>query len=93
MRFIPLLLTPLLVAMMVLPGTLMAYGPTVDLLSTSNFAVLANTTITNVPTTNISGDAGVDIGVASGSEIYGGIVLNVGLHTQMMQSQFRLRPI
>ena len=76
MRFIPLLLTPLLVAMMVLPGTLMAYGPTVDLLSTSNFAVLANTAITNVPTTNISGDAGVDIGVASGSAIDGGIVLN-----------------
>jgi hypothetical protein len=47
MRFLPLLLAPLLVVMMVAPATLMAYGPTVDLLSTSQFAVLAGTSITS----------------------------------------------
>jgi LPXTG-motif cell wall-anchored protein len=76
MRYLPLLLVPLLVVMMVFPGTLMAYGPTVDLLTTSNFAVLASSTITNVPTTNISGDAGVNIGINTAGSIDGGIVLN-----------------
>jgi type VI secretion system secreted protein VgrG len=65
MRYLPLLIVPLLVVMMVLPGTLIAYGPTVNLGTTAPFAILAHTTITNTGLTSITGDVGLDTGSIS----------------------------
>lgn len=65
MKFIPLLLTPLLVIMTSLPTTSMAAQskqPTVNLGTTSNFAVLAGTDITNTGTTTINGSVGGNVG-------------------------------
>ena len=68
MRFIPLLLTPLLVAMMVLPGTLVAADPpvTVPLGDTTTFAVLAHTAITDTGTgfSIINGADGGNVGLS-----------------------------
>ena len=61
----------LLSALMVLPAVGMAADPTVPLGTTSRFAVLAGTTITNTGATVITGDAGGDIGVSPGSAITG----------------------
>ena len=71
-RFIPLMLTLLLVVMMVAPARAMAAEPTVNLGTTSTFAVLAGTTITNTGPTTISGskpEGGGDVGMYSGSAI------------------------
>ena len=72
MRFTPLLLTLLLVVIMAvpaMPAKIMAapLPAKVSLLSTSNFAVLAGTAITNTGDTTISGDAGGDIGLSPGT--------------------------
>ena len=67
MRFIPLLLTPLMVVMMVLPAALVAADPpvTVPLGATSTFAVLAYSKITDAgAATTINGADGGDIGLS-----------------------------
>jgi hypothetical protein len=72
MRLIPLLLTLLLVGMMSTPIRVMAAQPTVNLGTTSSFAVLAGTTITNTGPTTISGslpEGGGNVGMYPGSAI------------------------
>jgi hypothetical protein len=61
-RLISLLLAVLLVAMMAVPATSVAAEATVNLGTTSNFAILAGQTITNTGTTTINGDVGVHPG-------------------------------
>ncbi|MDP2401420.1 MAG: ice-binding family protein, partial [Actinomycetota bacterium] len=61
-RLISLLLAVLLVAMMAVPATSGAAEATVNLGTTSNFAILAGQTITNTGTTTINGDVGVHPG-------------------------------
>src|SRR5665648_982181 len=70
MRSISLLLTLLLAVMMAVPTMSMAAQPTVNLRTTSSFAVLAYSTITNTggPTTiQGDGDTGGDIGLHPGT--------------------------
>ncbi|MDO8686370.1 MAG: ice-binding family protein [Clostridiales bacterium] len=71
MRFIPLLLILLLVVMMVVPTMSMAAQPTVNLGTTSSFAVLAGSTITNTGPTTINGDVGGNVGLHPGTEFPG----------------------
>lgn len=70
-RFIPLFLILLLVVMMALPSMSIAAQPTVNLGTTSSFAILAGSTITNSGTTTINGDAGGDVGLFPGSSFVG----------------------
>jgi len=74
-RFISLIVSLLLVTMMVVPNMGMAEDivkqPTVDLGTTSTFAVLAGETITNTGVTTISGIVGGDVGLYPGSAIAG----------------------
>jgi hypothetical protein len=58
-RSISLLLVILLVVMMVVPATGVAAEATVNLGTTSSFAILAGTGITNTGPTVINGDVGV----------------------------------
>src|SRR5665648_737492 len=74
MRSISLLLTLLLAVMMAVPTMSMAAQPTVNLGTTSTFAVLAGTTITNTGHTTISGttpEGGGDVGLYPGSDFSG----------------------
>jgi hypothetical protein len=63
-RSISLLVAVLLVVMMVVPATSVAAQPTVNLGTTSNFAILAGERITNTGPTVINGDVGVHPGSA-----------------------------
>src|SRR5450759_570031 len=82
MRHTPLLLALVLVAMMAVPAMSMAAQPTVNLGTTSSFAVLAGETITNTGSTTINGDAGGDVGVSPGSAFPGqaGVTLSGTVH-------------
>jgi len=73
MRFIPLLLTLFLIVMMAVPTMSVAAEaqPTVSLGTTSSFAVLAGSTITNTGTTIINGSAGGDVGLYPGTVFTG----------------------
>lgn len=55
----------------ILPATVMAAQPPVNLGTTSSFAVLAGTTITNTGTTTINGDAGGKVGLFPGTSFTG----------------------
>jgi hypothetical protein len=70
-RFIPLILALSLLVMVLAPTMSLAAQPTVNLGTTSGFAVLAGSTITNTGTTVINGNVGGDIGVFPGLEITG----------------------
>src|SRR5450756_2346996 len=82
MRHTPLLLALLLVAMMAVPAMSMAAQPTVNLGTTSSFAVLAGETITNTGSTTISGDAGGNVGLHPGTAFPGqaGVTLSGAVH-------------
>ena len=58
-------------AMMVLPAVSLAAQPTVNLGTTSTFAILAGTTITNTGPTTINGSAGGDVGLFPGTAFTG----------------------
>jgi len=71
LRFIPLLIAPLLIVMTSTPIRTLAAQPTVNLGTTSGFAVLAGSGITNTGATTINGSVGGDIGLAPGSAFTG----------------------
>jgi hypothetical protein len=87
MRFIALLLTLLLAVMIAVPTMSMAAAaqPTVNLGTTSTFAVLAGETITNTGPTTISGsspEGGGNVGLSPGSAFPGeaDVTLNGTVH-------------
>ncbi len=66
-RFMPLLLILLLILVMTAPTMILAAEPTVNLGSTSDYAVLAGSTITNTGTTVINGSGGGNVGLYPGT--------------------------
>src|SRR5450759_3818387 len=71
LRHVPLLLTLILALLLAVPATAVAAQPTVNLGTTSSFAVLAGSTITNTGPTTINGDAGGDVGLYPGTAFPG----------------------
>jgi hypothetical protein len=71
MRHLPLFVAIWLAAMMALPAASSAAQPTVGLGTTSTFAVLAGSTITDTGSTVISGNAGGDVGLYPGTSFPG----------------------
>ncbi|HWP96060.1 MAG TPA: ice-binding family protein [Syntrophomonadaceae bacterium] len=71
MSLVPLLLTLLMLVVIVVPTMSMAAQPTVDLRTTSSFAVLAGSAIVNTGPTTINGSAGGDVGVYPGTAVTG----------------------
>jgi len=82
MQFISLLLTLLLAVMMAVPTVSLAAQPTVNLGTTSTFAVLAGSTITNTGTTTINGSTGADVGLSPGTVFSGreSVTINGAVH-------------
>lgn len=78
MRFIPLLPILLLVVMMAVPTICKAAQATIRPGTTSNFAILAGSTITNTGTTIINGSGGVDIGLYPGTSFTGDTSISMG---------------
>jgi hypothetical protein len=71
-RFISVILTLLMVTIMSAPTMCMAASqPTVKLGTSSRFAVLAGSTITNTGTTIINGSVGGDVGLSPGNKFNG----------------------
>ena len=70
-RFIPFLLLSLVLTIMIFSSVSMADQATVNLGTTSTYAILAGTTITNTGTTVINGTAGGDVGLHPGSDFTG----------------------
>ena len=71
-RFISVPLTVLMVLIMSAPTMCMAAGqPTVNLGTTSKFAILAGSTITNTGNTKINGSVGGDVGLSPGDVFTG----------------------
>ncbi|HEX9093572.1 MAG TPA: ice-binding family protein [Coriobacteriia bacterium] len=68
---VPLLVAAALAVTMAVPTISMAAQPTVNLGTTSTFAVLAGSTITNVGPTTIGGSAGGDVGLHPGTAFTG----------------------
>ncbi|NTW28510.1 MAG: DUF3494 domain-containing protein [Coriobacteriia bacterium] len=77
-----LLLVVALVSMMAVPTVGLAAQPTVNLGTTSSFAILAGETITNTGSTTISGSAGGDVGLFPGTAFPGqaGVTLSGAVH-------------
>ncbi len=70
-KFTAIITSLLLSFMVIVPAQLIAAQPTVNLGTTSTFAVLAGSGITNTGATTISGDAGGDIGVSPSATFTG----------------------
>lgn len=82
MQRVSFLLTVALVALLALPAVSGAAQPTVNLGTTSSFAVLAGSTITNTGATTINGDAGGNVGLYPGTSFPGqaGVTLTGSVH-------------
>ncbi|MHB1154294.1 MAG: ice-binding family protein [Eubacteriales bacterium] len=70
-HFITIMVSILLISTIALPVTLLAADSPVDLLSTSSYAVLAGSAITNTGPTFISGEAGGNVGLYPGTSFTG----------------------
>lgn len=79
-RSLLLLLTLLLAVLLAVSAPAVAAQPTVNLGTTSSFAVLAGSTITNTGHTTISGDAGGDVGLYPGTDFPGQAPIDGGIH-------------
>ncbi|MBK5247562.1 MAG: DUF3494 domain-containing protein, partial [Peptostreptococcaceae bacterium] len=77
MKTTSLLAVLLMVAVMAMPSVSLAAQDTVNLGSTSTFAVLAGSAITNTGTTVIKGSIGGDIGLYPGTAYTGGETVTV----------------